>query len=81
MGLLAEVQEELSLPDPSTARAIRRSARVSQARVAQELDVQPLAVQRWEAGTRTPRGELRRAYARILRELDQATRGARQDAA
>lgn len=75
-GLVAEVRESLSLPRPAVARAIREAARVSQARLASELEVHELTVHRWEAGTRIPHGDLRLAYARLLRELDEATRAA-----
>jgi DNA-binding transcriptional regulator YiaG len=73
-GLVAEVREALSLPTPAEARAIREAAGISQARLAKELDVHELTVHRWEAGTRTPRGERRLSYARLLRELDEAAR-------
>jgi DNA-binding transcriptional regulator YiaG len=73
-ALLEEVRESLSLPAPDVARQIREAAGVSQARLAGELGVHELTVQRWEAGTRTPHGELRRAYGRLLAELDQVTR-------
>jgi DNA-binding transcriptional regulator YiaG len=75
-GLVAEVRESLALPRPPVARAIREAAGVSQVRLAAELSVHQLTVQRWEAGTRTPHGDLRLAYARLLRELDEATRTA-----
>jgi transcriptional regulator with XRE-family HTH domain len=71
MGTLAdEVQLMATLPGPAERMAIRRRARVSRERVADELGVQPLAVARWERGTREPRGELRLRYARLLRMLD-----------
>ena len=73
-GLVAEVRESLSLPPPSVARAIREAAGVSQVRMAAELKVHELTVHRWETGTRTPTGELRLSYIRLLRELDEATR-------
>jgi DNA-binding transcriptional regulator YiaG len=73
-ALLDEVRESLSLPAPDAARQIREAAGVSQARLAEELGVHELTVHRWEAGTRTPHGPLRRAYARLLSELDQVTR-------
>jgi DNA-binding transcriptional regulator YiaG len=73
-GLVAEVQESLALPRPDVARAIREGAKVSQARLATELGVHELTVHRWEAGTRTPHGELRLAYGRLLRELEEAAR-------
>jgi len=77
-GLVAEVLEALSLPAPPDARAIREAAGVSQCRFAGELGVHELTVHRWENGTRTPRGETRLAYARLLRELDAATRTAHE---
>lgn len=77
-ALIDEVRESLSLPDPHVAREIREDAGVSQWRLADELGVHELTVQRWEAGTRTPQGHLRRAYARLLHELAQATRDARR---
>lgn len=73
-ALLDEVRASLSLPGPDVARQIREAAGVSQARLAGELGVHELTVHRWEAGTRTPHGDLRRAYGRLLAELDQATR-------
>jgi DNA-binding transcriptional regulator YiaG len=73
-ALVDEVRESRSLPSPAVAREIREGAGVSQARLAGELGVHELTVQRWEAGTRTPHGELRLAYTRLLRELDAAAR-------
>lgn len=73
--LLEEVRESLALPGPDVARQIREAAGVSQARLAGELGVHELTISRWEAGTRSPRGDLRRAYSRLLAELDQVTRG------
>ncbi len=74
-SLLNEVRESLSLPAPGAARQIREAAGVSQARLAAELGVHELTVARWEAGTRTPHGDLRLAYGRLLAGLDQVTRG------
>ncbi len=70
-ALLDEVRASRSLPAPPLARAIRLAAGVSQERIAAELDVHPVTVRRWEAGTRIPRGELRLAYARLLNALVQ----------
>jgi len=75
-GLVAEVRESMALPRPPAARAIREAAGVSQARLAAEPGVHELTVQRWEASTRTPHGDLRLAYARLLRDLEEATRAA-----
>ncbi len=74
-ALLDEVRESLSLPAPDVARQIREAAGVSQARLAAELGVHELTVYRWEAGARAPHGGLRRAYARLLADLDRVTRG------
>jgi DNA-binding transcriptional regulator YiaG len=75
-SLVAEVREARTLPRPDVARAIRVTAGVSQARLAAELGVHELTVHRWETGTHSPRGAVRLAYARLLRELDEATRAA-----
>jgi DNA-binding transcriptional regulator YiaG len=80
-GLLDEVAESLSLPSPAKARAIREAAGVSQTRMAQELGRAPLTIHRWETGATVPTGEQRIAYARLLRDLDQAVRAAHGEAA
>jgi transcriptional regulator with XRE-family HTH domain len=74
--LLDEVRESLALPRPGMAREIRQAAGVSQARLAAELGVAELTVARWETGTRTPRGDMRRQYGRVLTELDRLTHSA-----
>jgi transcriptional regulator with XRE-family HTH domain len=79
-ALLDEVRESLALPSPGVAREIREAAGVSQARLAAELGVHELTVHRWERGARTPRGELRRSYARLLADLDQLARDSRRAA-
>jgi len=80
-ALLEEVRESLALPRPGIARQIREAAGVSQARLAGELGVHELTVYRWESGARTPHGHLRRAYSRLLAQLDQATRGSEEASA
>lgn len=70
-GLLAEVRAHQKLLDPRRAKAIREAAGISQRRIAVELGVHPLTVQRWEKGTRRPRGELLVRYAQLLEELRQ----------
>lgn len=75
-GLATEVRELRSLPRPDVARSIREAAGVSQARLGAELDVHEFTVHRWETGTHSPRGLKRLAYARLLRDLDEATRPA-----
>lgn len=73
-ALLDEVRESLALPGPDVARQIREAAGVSRARLASELGVHEITVQRWEAGLHAPHGELRRTYSRLLAQLDQVTR-------
>lgn len=73
--LIREVRDSLSLPPPSVAKAIRESAFVTQDRMAEELHTHRVTVARWEAGTRSPRGELRREYARLLRRLQREVSG------
>lgn len=72
MSLIEEVREGRQLPTPSTARAIRIAAGVSQQRLADELGVQRNTVSRWEAGERHPSPLLRARYARLLIQLDAA---------
>ena len=73
-ALLEEVRESLSLPSPPVAREIRQAAGVTQARMAAELQVHETTLARWESGTCTPRGDMRRQYARLLADLDDAAR-------
>ncbi|MCM3554524.1 helix-turn-helix domain-containing protein [Janibacter melonis] len=72
MSLLDEVRDIRTLPEPAVARLIRVSAGVSQERLARELGVHRMTVQRWESGTRRPRGRTRAQYARLLTELHEA---------
>lgn len=69
MSLIDEVRATQSLPKPAVARLIRMSAGVSQERLAQELGVHRITVQRWELGHRRPRGGDRVRYARLLQDL------------
>ena len=79
-ALIDEVRLSASLPPPPAARRIRVRAGVSQERFAAELDVHEVTVARWESGTRTPRGDLRVRYARLLRLLDDAVRAGTAEA-
>jgi DNA-binding XRE family transcriptional regulator len=72
--LMADVRDSLALPGPEVRRRIRVAAGIARARLATELGVHLQTVVRWEAGTREPRGELRVAYARLLRDLDRTVR-------
>ncbi len=78
-ALIDEVRLAASLPGPAARMAIRQRARVSRERIAGELGVQPLAVARWERGTREPRGDLRLRYAKLLRLLDEIVTAAQPD--
>ncbi|EWT05051.1 hypothetical protein N864_07620 [Intrasporangium chromatireducens Q5-1] len=72
MTLITEVKARRRLPSPSLARELRRSAGLSQARIAKELGVTRVTVARWESGTRSPRGSLMVAYVELLEDLREA---------
>jgi DNA-binding transcriptional regulator YiaG len=76
MHLLDEARLAVSLPPPADRMAIRRRAHVSRERLAAELGCHIISVARWERGTRNPRGELRRRYARLLQLLDEVATAA-----
>jgi DNA-binding transcriptional regulator YiaG len=63
------------LPAPAMRRAIRVAAGLTQAELASCLPapVHRETVARWEAGVRTPRGELLLAYVQLLDELAKGT--------
>jgi transcriptional regulator with XRE-family HTH domain len=73
-GLLDQVRLARRLPTPAVARAIRESAGVSQAALAEELGVDRVTVARWEGGTRRPRGELLRQYVELLEAIHDEVR-------
>ena len=73
--LLDEVRISRSLPSPCRRREIRRCAGVSRERLAQELNVHPCTIGRWERGHRVPRGELRLRYALLLSDLESVEGG------
>lgn len=77
IALLDEVRAASRLPSPEEAKRIRCAARVSQGRLAEALGVHRVSVARWEAGEREPQGELRAAYATLLRELEEVVEGER----
>jgi transcriptional regulator with XRE-family HTH domain len=77
-ALLEEVRESLALPGPALARQIREAAGVTRARLAEELSVSEMTVYRWEAGARSPQGQMRRAYGRLLADLDRVTRDSQE---
>lgn len=67
--LLDEVRAGLRLPEPTTRRAIRLQAQLSQQRMARELDVSRQSIARYEAGLRQPRGARLVAYVALLEAL------------
>ena len=58
-----------ALPSEGIRRAIRLSAGLTQAEMAQVLGTTRPTVTRYETGTREPRGEMRQRYAALLEEL------------
>lgn len=68
-SLTMEVLAARRLPSPAVCAAIRKSAGVSQERLARELSVHRVSVNRWEHGTRRPQADTRRRYMEILEEL------------
>jgi DNA-binding transcriptional regulator YiaG len=71
-ALAQQVKAARRLPPPAIARAIRDEAAVSQQAIADELGVNRVTVARWELGERTPGGELRLRYIKLLDELREA---------
>lgn len=67
--LIEEVRTTQRLPRPELARAVRESAGVSQARIANVLGVDRASVARWELGQRRPRGRLAAAYSDLITQL------------
>jgi DNA-binding transcriptional regulator YiaG len=66
------IDELLELPGllaDGRARQLRVSAGLSTVALAQELDVSPSCVTRWELGLRLPKGANARRYAKLLRRL------------
>jgi DNA-binding transcriptional regulator YiaG len=62
-------------------RAIREQAQVPQSAVAAAIEVTPSAVNRWEAGTRVPRGRAAIRWVRLLRRLQVVLSGELQEVA
>jgi transcriptional regulator with XRE-family HTH domain len=62
------------LPPPAERRRIRLHAKVSLAEVAEELQVTPVTILRWEQGTFEPRRDRAIAYRRLLDALLAASR-------
>ena len=54
---------------PAMRKAWRETAGLTLEQVADELGVTKMTVWRWETGERTPRGEHRMEYSRLLRAM------------
>lgn len=67
--IAAKLAARRRLPGPEMRRAIRVSAGVTQADVAESIGVARESVARWEAGVRCPRGETLLRYVDLLDEL------------
>ncbi|MGW4805859.1 telomere-associated protein Tap [Kitasatospora sp. NPDC004272] len=67
-ALLAEVDDQ-ELPPPAERKRLRRAARLTRARVAEQLGVREETVWTWETGRSEPRPPQRGLYARLLRGL------------
>jgi transcriptional regulator with XRE-family HTH domain len=66
--LVAEVREQRKLP--AVARATRRKAGVSQARMAAALGVDRTTLARWELGRIQPRPAQRQRWQELLDKLE-----------
>jgi transcriptional regulator with XRE-family HTH domain len=66
ISIVDELQARRRLPPPAVRRALRESARISQARAARELAVSPALLCRWESGTREVTGEHLPRYLELL---------------
>lgn len=71
----AEVEARHRLPPAKVCRAIRESAELSQARLADLLGVHPYTIFRWESGQRRPHGAQLVRYAQVLHELEELVQG------
>lgn len=67
--LLAESRTRRQLPEPTIRRLLRTRADLSQEALASVLGINRASLARWELGQRTPRGQLCRDYAELLRRL------------
>ncbi len=73
MSLIDEVRQRRRLPKPSTARAIREEAGISQQRMATEIGVDRMTLARWESGRRKPRPRAAASSAALLDQLRQVS--------
>lgn len=73
-ALIEELITAKRLPAPPMRRAIRQAAGVTQARLAQELNVSDRSIAGWEAGTTNPSPKHRRPYTELLHSLNELAR-------
>lgn len=57
------------LPSPASRQLLRKQAGLAQRDIARVCGVTPVAVSRWETGSRTPRGVALRRYLEALDRL------------
>jgi predicted transcriptional regulator len=70
MSVLVErIRTRRAAPPPALWGPIRKASGATQADVATEIGVHRVTIARWEAGTRSPRGDLLEAYLTLLEEL------------
>ena len=70
VALLEEVRTAKRFLQPGVARATREASGVTVRRVAEELQVDPSTVWRWEEGRSRPTGEVLLRYLELLVALD-----------
>lgn len=63
------VETHAKLPPPAVREALRVAAAVSRKEIASAVGTTVQTIGRWEAGTRTPRGELLDRYVAALEVL------------
>lgn len=69
---LADLVRAARLPEPAERKRIRLAASASFQRLADELDVEPSTVYRWEDGQLTPTLENAARYRALLEQLAEA---------
>jgi DNA-binding transcriptional regulator YiaG len=74
--LRQRIQDVRDLPSPAERRALREALGLSTGDVAATVPCTRQAIRSWEAGTRTPRGAMRRRYVEVLRALAREAHGA-----
>ena len=63
--LVAKLRAKV-LPPPDVCRSIRIASGATQDEVAEAIGVDRATVSRWESGSRSPRGDIRRRYAEVV---------------